>query len=71
MVKRNHTRSRSFKLSGLWGVNSNSSDDKPTAPATPGAFNYYSVADPGAARQYQEYAQRQQQQQQQGVALHK
>ncbi len=57
-VQRNHTRSRSFKLTRLWRNSSSGSDDpnKPTTPATPGTFNYYAVNNPGAEQAYDAYA---------------
>ncbi len=62
-MQRTHTRSRSFKLSRLWtSGGGGGSDDKPTTPATPGTFNYYSVNEPGARDAYADYARRQQQQ---------
>jgi len=49
-MKRNDTRSRSFQMKRLV-ANSSEEGQRPTTPATPGAFDYYKVDqnDPAAA----------------------
>ncbi len=59
-MKRNHTRSRSFKMTWIFPRDPATSPgaDQATSgtdPATPGTFDYLSVKNPGAIQAYNDY----------------